>query len=379
MPRRVRRFAALIRKEMTQSLRDRRTLAIVLIIPFVELLLFAYAVDMTVDHIPTAVTSQGLDDQGQALIEALSASGYFDVVLYVPDQAAVMRAIDAGQVRAGIVLPPDFATSVQRGQAQALILLDGSDPFTVQSGYGAAMAVASARSMDLLVEKANRMGAAAAVQTLPISTSARVLYNPQMNDLVFILPALTAMVLQVLAMNLTATAVARERELGTIEQLLITPIRPVELMAGKMTPNLLISAVSLVGVTLVGVFWFDVPFQGNPWLYAWLSLLFIISCLGLGLLISTVSRTQHQAQQISMLVFLLSLLLTGFLYPRGAMPPLIQAVGSLVPLTYYIRITRGIFTKGVGLSFLWSDVFALAVYAAAVMILAAVTFRKRLD
>jgi ABC-2 type transport system permease protein len=364
---------------MTQALRDRRTLAIVLITPLVELLLFAYAVDMTVDHIPTAVTGQGLDDEGQALLEALSGSGYFDILLFVPDQAAVVRAIDAGQVRAGIVFPPDFATAVQRGRAQALILLDGSDPFTVQSGYAAAMAVASTRSMDLLVEKANRMGAASALQALPISTSARVLYNPEMNDLIFILPALTAMVLQVLAVTLTATAVARERELGTLEQLLVTPIRPVELMIGKMTPYLLISAVSLAGITLVGVFWFQVPFQGSPWLYAWLSLLFIISGLGLGLLISTVSRTQHQAQQVSMILFLLSLLLTGFLYPRAAMPPLIQAVGSLVPLTYYIRIVRGIFTKGVGLSFLWSDVFALVVYAAVVMLLAAVTFRKRLD
>jgi ABC-2 type transport system permease protein len=379
MPKRAQRFGSLVKKEMIQALRDRRTMAIVLITPLIELFLFAYAVDMTVDHIPTAIADASLDAQSRALIEALTVSGFFDPVLYVEDESQVIQAIDEGRVGAGIVIPPDFATQVRRGEAQALILLDGSDSFMVNSGYSAAMSIAQTRAMELLVEQAGQMGAGDNAVSLPINTSSRILYNPAMDDLVFIMPALAAMLLQVLSVNLTAMAVARERELGTIEQLLITPIRPMELMASKMIPNIVLSSIGLLSVILLGIYWFGVPFQGDPWLFAWLSLLFIISGLGLGLLISTVSQTQHQAQQIAMLLFMLNLLLTGFLYPRAPMPPLVQAVGNLIPLTYAIRIMRGIFTKGVGMAFLWTDVLALAVYAGMVMILASISFKKRLD
>jgi len=377
MPKRLKRFGALVRKEMIQLVRDRQTLVIVLSIPFIELFLFAYAVDLTVDHIPTAVADMSLDAQSHALIDALAISGYFDVEMYLEDEVQVIQAIDEGRVRAGIVIPPDFATEVERGQGQALILLDGSDSFTVQSGYSAAVAIVQARAMKLLVEKVGRTGAS--LGAIPIDSSTRVLYNPGMDDMVFILPAMAAMLLQTLTVNLTAVAVVRERELGTIEQLLITPIRPMELMVGKMVPNIVVSAIGMLSVIVLGIFWFGVPFQGNPWLFVWLSVLFLVSGLGLGLLISTVAQAQKQAQQIAMLLMLLSLLLTGFIYPRTPMPPAVKAVGSFIPLTYFIRIVRGIFTKGVGLSFIWSDVVALVVYGSVVMIVAAATFRKRLD
>jgi len=377
MPKRLKRFGALVRKEMIQLVRDRQTLVIVLSIPFIELFLFAYAVDLTVDHIPTAVADMSLDAQSRALIDALAISGYFDVEMYLEDEVQVIQAIDEGRVRAGIVIPPDFATEVERGQGQALILLDGSDSFTVQSGYSAAVAIVQARAMKLLVEKVGRTGAS--LGAIPIDSSTRVLYNPGMDDMVFILPAMAAMLLQTLTVNLTAVAVVRERELGTIEQLLITPIRPMELMVGKMVPNIVVSAIGMLSVIVLGIFWFGVPFQGNPWLFVWLSVLFLVSGLGLGLLISTVAQAQKQAQQIAMLLMLLSLLLTGFIYPRTPMPPAVKAVGSFIPLTYFIRIVRGIFTKGVGLSFIWSDVVALVVYGSVVMIVAAATFRKRLD
>jgi ABC-2 type transport system permease protein len=379
MRKRIQRFSSIVRKEMIQALRDRRTLAIVLITPMIELLLFAYAVDMTVDHIPAAVADMSLDAESRALIEALSASGFFDVAMVVGDEADVVRAIDEDRVRAGIVIPPGFGTQVKRGEAQVLILLDGSDPFTVNSGYSAAMSIAQARAMELLVQQVDQLGVRASMASLPINTSTRILYNPAMDDLIFIVPALAAMLLQVLSVNLTAMAVTRERELGTIEQLLITPIRPMELMVSKMVPNIFVSSIALLSIVLAGIYGFGVPFQGDPWLFAWLSLLFIVSGLGLGLLISTVSQTQHQAQQIAMLLFMLNLLLTGFLYPRAPMPPLVQAIGNLLPLTYAVRLTRGVFTKGVGLAFLWSDMLALAIYTTMVLVIAAATFKKRLD
>jgi ABC-2 type transport system permease protein len=371
------RTAALILKEMVQLLRDRRTLGIVLAIPVIELFLFAYAVDLTVDHLPTAVADMSRDNRSQALVEALVVSGFFDVQLNVANEQAVVQAIDQGRVRAGIVIPPDFASQVARGEAQALVLLDGSDSFTVNSGYGAAAAIIETHGLALAGEMARQMGPAAFA--LPIKTSARVLYNPTMDDMVFILPAMGALLLQVMSLNLTALAVVREREMGTLEQLLSTPVRPIELMIGKLLPNVLVSGLVLASVVVAGIYWFNVPFRGNIWHFAWLSLLFIVSCLGLGLLVSTVASTQKEAQQITMLMLMLSILLTGFIYPRAPMPDVVRAIGSFIPLTYFIRITRALYTKGVSISFLWSDVFVLAVYGAVVMVVAAGTFRKRLD
>ena len=374
---RLKRLSALIRKEMIQLRRDRRTLAIILALPLIELFLFAYAVDLTVDHLPTAVADMSLDAQSQDFIDALSVSGYFDMDFYVESEAEVIRAIDEGRARAGIVIPPDFGAQVERGNAQVLMILDGSESFSVQSGYSAATTIAQAYALDLVMEKVNRAGSD--MVTTPITSSTRVLYNPNLDDLIFVMPGLVAMLLQVLAVNVTAQAVVREYEMGTIEQLLVTPARPMEVIVGKLVPNFLVVSVALLAVTSAGIFWFGIPFRGNPWLFSWLSVLFIISGLGLGLLVSTVAQTQKQAQQIAATLMLLSMLLTGFIYPRGPMPPVVRTIGNMIPLTYSIRIVRGIITKGVGIAFMWSDVVALAIYGIVIMVLAASTFKKRLD
>jgi len=376
-PDRARRIQAIIRKEMIQRVRDRPTLILILALPLIELLLFGYAVDLTADHLPTAVADLSMDAQSQELIDALEISGFFDIDLYVESEREVISAIDEGRARAGVVIPPDFSSHLARGDAQALIILDGSDSFSVQSGYRAATAIAQSHALDLATETANRRGIK--LETSPIRSSTRVLYNPNLDDLVFIMPGLVAMLLQVLAVNTTAQSVVREYELGTIEQILITPIRPIELIVGKLVPNALLSFAILLMTTLLGVYWFGVPFQGSALLFGWLALLFVVSGLGLGLLISTVAQTQNQAQQITAALMLLSQLLTGFIYPRGPMPPLVKAIGNFIPLTYFIRIARGIMTKGVSLTFVWSDVLALVAYAIVVMTLAATSFRKRLD
>jgi ABC-2 type transport system permease protein len=371
------RLLALMRKELVQTLRDRTTLIVVLSIPIIELFLFAYAVDLTVDHIPTAVVDLSLDHQSQALIAGLERSGFFDPVAFPADEEAVIRAIDAGQVKAGIVIPPGFAASMDRGTAQVLILLDGSDSFTVQSGYSAALAVAQDQALEFLVRKVDRMGGE--LETAPIRSSVNVLYNPALDDLIFIMPAMAGILMQLMSVNLAAVSVVKERELGTIEQLLATPIRPLELMVAKTVPNIAVCAVAMAIVVGLGIFWFGVPFRGDPALFVLLSLLFLLSGIGLGLAISTFAETQRQAQQFTTLLMLLSLLLTGFIYPRAPMPAGVRAVSNLIPLTFFIRIIRGIFTKGVGISFLWSDVVALAVYTALLLVVAVATFRKRLD
>jgi ABC-2 type transport system permease protein len=374
---RFERLAALIRKELTQLLRDRRTLFLIVTMPLLELFLFAYAVDLTVDHLPTAVADLSRDAESRAFLDALDVSGYFDITLYVADERAVIAAIDRGDAKAGVVIPPDFAARLERSEARALVLFDGSDSFSVQSGYAAATSIAQAHAMEILARRVERMGRE--LLTTPIVSSTRVLYNPNLNDLVFIMPGLVAMLLQILAVNMTAQSVVREYEMGTIEQLLVTPARPLEIVLGKLVPNTLVAFLSLLTILGAGVFWFGLPFQGSVWLFALLSWLFIISGLGLGLLVSTVAHTQRETQQITATIMLLSQLLTGFIYPRAPMPLVVRLVGNLIPLTYFMRIARGIITKGVGMRFLWTDAVALAVYSGIVMLLAALSFKKRLD
>jgi len=377
MRRSLERIDALIRKEMIRLLRDWRTMAIVLSTPLLTLFLLGYAMHLNVDHIPTAVADMTLDARGRELVDALATSGCFDITMHVADEAAILKAIDEGRVRAGILMPPGLAADVERGQAQVLVILDGSDALTVQSGYSAAVAIAQAQSMRLLVDKVSRLGLRS--EALPIQASVRVLYNPDMKDLVFLIPGLAAILMQFMSLNLTAMSVVREREAGTMEQLLATPMRPAELIIGKLVPNILLTTAGMVVVIAIGVFWFGVPFRGDPWLFVWLSLLFIISGLGLGLVVSTIAQTQRQAQQITSMLLMLATLVTGFVYPRSAMPPVVQFIGGLIPLTYFTRIARGIFSKGIGLAFLWSDVAALAIYIVLSMALAAATFKKRLD
>ncbi len=378
MRRRFGRIWALIGKEIVQIVRDWRTLVMLLLLPLLELFLFAYAVDLTVQHIPTAVADMSLDARSRELVDSLVVSGYFDVVTHVETERQVLQAIDEGEARAGLVIPPDFAAGVERGGAQALVIIDGSDSFTVKSGYSAAMSIAQAKSMDMLVQKVERMGAAG-MTSLPITSSARVLYNPNMNDMIFIVPGIAAMLLQTMSISQAAIAVVREREMGTLEQLLVTPIRPFELIMGKMVPNLLLIILDMLILVAVGVFWFGVPFRGSFPLFIWLSTLFIISGLGLGLLVSTVAKNQQQAEQMSLFLMMLSMLLTGLIYPRAPMPPIVKAVGDLIPATYFTRIARGIITKGVGFSFMRSDVLVLVIYTVVVVAVSTLTFRKRLD
>ncbi|MFL7792919.1 MAG: ABC transporter permease, partial [Anaerolineae bacterium] len=318
----------------------------------------------------------------RAFIEALEISGYFDAKMHVESEEDVIRMIDEEQAKVGIVIPPDFATRVERGDAQVLIVFDGSESLAVQTGYSAASTIAQAYSVELLMGKAGQMGPALGVfggGALPINTSIRVLYNPDMDGLVFMVPGIAAILLQLLTIGQVSMVVVRERELGTLEQLLITPVRPLELIISKVMPNIILTIADTVLIVLIGVVWFGVPFRGSVGLFAWLSLLFIISGLGLGLLISTVSQTQKQAQQITAVLVVLTTMLTGLFYPRLTMPPVVQAVGNLIPVTYFIRIARGIITKGIGLSFMWRDVVILAIYAIVVIVLASLTFRKRLD
>jgi ABC-2 type transport system permease protein len=376
----LKRIWTVIQKEFIQTFRDRRTLLIQLSMPIIQLLLMGYAIDMNVDHIPLVVADQSHDSASQAYVDALVTSGYFDVVAYAPSQAAVTQAIDAGRARAGVVIPPDFAAQVERGDAQTLFLVDGSDLITSQSAYNAITILAEAHATEVLMERVARAGLLLQGQSfLPLDALVRILYNPNMEAMWFVVPGICAMILQTQAIALTAAAVVREREVGTIEQLLVTPIRPIELMLGKIAPNVLIAIANLLTVLALGVYAFEVPFQGNFWLFMWLAFMYVFSGLGLGILISTISQNQKQVQQMIMMVMLLAIVLSGFMFPRDKMNVAIRMVGNLFPLTYFIPISRGIISKGISIEYLWDQVLAMFVYGVVIVVAATRAFKQGLE
>jgi ABC-2 type transport system permease protein len=384
----LRRTWAVMQKEFIHIVRDRRTLLILISMPMIQLLLFGYAINMSVDHIPTVVADQSLDAASHAYVDAMVTSGYFDVVDYALSEAGVVQAIDEGRAQAGIVIPPNFAARVERGQAQVLLLVDGSDLFTSLSAYNAAAVNAQAHATEVLMTRIERAGLARRFGSgqadgiqglLPLDTRIRILYNPNLDDLWFVIPGMAATLLQVQSIALTAAAVVRERERGNIEQILVTPIRSAEFMLGKMLPTATIAIVNLLTILAIGVFWFNVPFQGSFWLFLWLALLYVLSGLGLGLLVSAVSQNQKQSLQLVGVATMIGVMLGGFIFPRYTMPALLRFAGNLFPLTYFIPICRGIITKGVGIGFLWEQVAALAIYIVVIIVLTARAFKPGLD
>ena len=245
------------------------------------------------------------------------------------------------------------------------------------------MSIAQNYSLDLTTQKVQGGGPSIVINALsgklPITTTTRVLYNPDISDLIFILPGLIALIMQIIVVTNSAMAIVREREAGTLEQLLATPARPAEMVIAKLIPGMLVAMLDMTMILAIGVFWFQVPFQGNIMLLAGLSILFIISGMGLGLVISAVAKNQRQAQQLTTVIQLLAMLLTGFLYPRSTMPLWTQIIGNLIPMTYFVRVIRGIMTKGVSLTFLWTDSLTLLIYAAIALGIAAAISKKRLD
>jgi ABC-2 type transport system permease protein len=373
----LQRLGALIRKETLQLLRDRRYVGLTLALSFMQLFMYAYASNQTILHLPMAVADQSQDAKSRELVQALINSQYFDLTLAVQRQDEILQAIEQGRVKVGIVIPPRFAADLELQTAQVLVLIDGSDSFSVRSGYSAAGLVLQNYAARLVAQTVERSGGRAG--NLPIVASTQVLYNPALVDVWFVLPGVIGMILQTLAIEQAALSMVREREQGSLEQILATPVRRLELILSKLAPLLMLSFVILCLAVGVGVLWFGVPFRGSLWLYLMLSLLFIVSCLGLGLFISTRASTQLEAQSLSLSFMLFGILLSGFYYPRNGMPLVPLLIGDLVPLTYFVRISRAIFLKGVGLGFFWTDALALAVYTVVVILVASKRFKMRLD
>jgi ABC-2 type transport system permease protein len=359
----IARIWSIVGKEFIQIRRDPRTLAIVLALPVMQLVLFGYAINTTVDHIATVVLDQARDGQSRRFLSTFFNTGYFDLVDQASSLQQLRQSMDAGAARVGIVLPPDFSHDLVAGRTPSVqVLIDGSDPNTAQT----ALLVAS------MLGQVGRQ--VAAVDVRPV-----VLYNPGMQSINFMIPGLLGLIMQFQTLLLTAFAVVRERERGTLEQLVVTPIKPWELMLGKILPYVAVAFANVVFASAIGRFWFGVEFAGSFGLLLALAALFVLSSLGLGLLISTVSQTQTQAMQVALFVMLPSIILSGFVFARESMPHPIRELGLFIPLTYFLQILRGIILKGVGLEVLWPQVLALAAFGLVVFGLSANRFRKTMD
>ncbi len=377
----LKRIGAITQKEFILMARDRGTLALILLIPLIQLVLFAYAIHMDVKHIPMVVADQSLDTASRSYLDDLVHSNYFDIVATVQSQA------QADQCDRQPARPASEWSSLQflcqmwtSGDASVLLLVDGSDPFTTQSAYNTVSAIAQHHTIQLVLDRIGISSGSSAAQSLnPLTAHIRTLYNPDLQDLWFLVPGLIAMLLQTQTITLTALAVVREREVGTIEQILVTPIRPIELMLGKTIPNLLIAVINMLTIVVVGTLGFGVPLQGNFLLYFVLTIIYIFSGLGLGLLISSFSQNQRQAQQLTTMITFIGQVIGGFVFPRYAMPVILQWISDLFPLTFFIPISRGIFMKGIGMQFLTGQVAALSFYVVVIVFLAARLFRQRLD
>ena len=373
------RMMALIRKEFIQIVRDPRTLYIVLAIPVFQLFLLGYTATTDVRNVALAVFDQSRGPASRDLLDAYRAADYFRLAYDVESEQELRTLIDDGMARAGLIIPPDFESKVLAGEtAEVAFVLDGSDPNVASTSLAAAQLIGQAHSTQLTVERLAAQGMSTATRQA-IDVRARVWYNPDLVSAYFMIPALIGMILQLLTSLLTASAIVRERERGTIEQLIVTPIRSHELILAKIIPYALIGFFDTIEILVIGTWWFHVPIRGSLGLLLLLSALFLAGSLGVGLFVSTVAKTQQEAIMLVYFTMLPTIFLSGFLFPLAAMPRVLQWVSYAIPLRYFLIIIRSILLKGVGASALTGEIIAMAIFATVVLTAAVLRFRKRLD
>ncbi|MCL4534727.1 MAG: ABC transporter permease [Bacteroidetes bacterium] len=373
------RILPIMRKEFIQIRRDPRTLVIMLMVPALQMFLLGYAVTTNVDRIATVVYDQAMDSRSRGFVDGFTNTEYFTLVGHASSQREARQAIDRGEAKVALLIPPDFSKNLDAGKpAQVQMVVDGSDPTTASTALFTATAITQAKAANELQAVMSRVGLSRGVE-IPIEIRPDILYNPSMQSVNFMIPALIGLIIQIQAVILTAFAIVREREKGTLEQLIVTPIKPWELMVGKILPYVLISFGQVAVALLVGTLWFQVPIAGSILLLLVLSVVFLVGSLGIGLFLSTVSKTQSQALQMAMLLVVPSFVLSGFVFPREAMPAILYYLGYFIPLTYFLKILRGIFLKGIGLEYLWFEVLLLAIFGLAVFGMSAKRFQKKLE
>ena len=373
------RLISLIRKEFIQIIRDPRTMGLIIFIPIIQLFLLGYSATSDVRNIPLVVFDQDRSPASRELLDAYRAADYFSLAYDVDSEADMRALIENGTAGIGIIIPPDFSIAISgEEQAHLAIVIDGSDPSVASTALNAAKLIGQSFSTDIQIERLSRRGMVVNLDQ-PLEMHTRVWYNPDLIDAYYMIPGIIGMILYSITAILTANAVVRERERGTIEQLIVTPLRPWELIVGKIIPYAVLALFNAVEVLVLGNLFFGVPIRGSIPLILLLCTLFLISSLAIGLLTSVIANTQQEAMLTVFMTLLPSIFLSGFFFPLEAMPQVLQWVSYLIPLRYFMSIIRALLLKGSGIFEMQNDVIALALFAAVLMFLAATRFKKRLD
>jgi len=359
-------------KEFVQMRRDRFTLGMMIGLPAIQLLLFGFAIRTEVRHLPTVVLDQSRTTESRAFVDAMRNTGNFDIVGRIGSRTDLRKQIERGDARAAVVIPPDFEADIKRRRtAEAQVIVDAADPLASSAAISGAALAGQARSAAL--------GPPGARRPLPIDVRVRPWYNPGLESSIYIVPGIIGLLLTLTLLMITAMALVRERERGTLEQLIVTPISKTSLMLGKVLPFALVGYVQVTVILVLGRLVFDVPIRGNLGLLYLITAPFIIASLALGLFVSTVVRTQVQAMQLSFVFILPTVLLSGFMFPREAMPAFAQWLGAAFPITYYLRVLRGILLKGAGIDAMWRDTLALVVFAIVLIAFSVRRFQKNIE
>jgi ABC-2 type transport system permease protein len=368
-------------KEVLELRQDPRIFGIIFVAPVIQLAILGYAATTDVRNVPIVVADMDRSAASTDLISRFSGSGIFELVDVVSSTRAVDRYLESGTAWMALSIPPRYGENLANGRPSTLqVVADGSDASSTNIALGYATNLVAAYAQELVDERARAAG------TPPqrgggsgIEPRVRVWFNPTLESRYFMLPGIFALLLLVVTSNLSSMAIVREREIGTLEQLNVTPLGRLELILGKLLPYGVIGMIDVLVVLVVIVFWFQVPMRGSFWLLVGMSLIYLLTTLGLGLFVSTISRTQQQAMMTSSFFFLIPMMyLSGFVFPIENMPDVIQPVTYLIPLRYFVIILRGIFLKGVGMETLWPQALALFAWGAAILSLAVMRSSKRL-
>ena len=369
----MKRLLALTWKEFLQLKRDPMTLKMVAAVPILQLLIFGYAINYDVKHLSTVVLDESRSFESRELVAKMVASEYFSLAGRVDSLDELRHTIDSGHAAVGLVIDRDFGKNRHKGvPARALLIVNASDSTTANQ----AMSIASGIGNGLSVGTLSRAAGWQHTDAMPIDVRMRPWYNPEMKTSTFIVPGLIAIVLTFTLMQYTATSIVRERELGTLEQLQVTPLTRTELIIGKVLPFILIGYIQLTILVVMMRFLFDIHIQGSIIGLYVLTGLFIAAVLGLGILISTMSQTQMQASQVTIFFILPFVFLSGYIFPIAGMPTIFQVLARLVPANYIMQILRGIILRGASVTDLWNPIGWLSLYTAAILGLAVLRFKK---
>ena len=372
------RVTAVAGKEFRHLRRDPRALATVLILPVLQLLLFAYAISFDVKNVPTVVLDQDNTPASRQYLQTYLSSEFFDVLGSANDLAQIDQLFDQNKVRIAVIVPSGFAHSLDLGEkAQVAVLTDGSEPTSAQLGQAYAIALNASYSQRVVVEWADRQGLDLA-QAGEIEPRLRTWYNPEHKSSDFLIPGLMVVIIMIVTIQQTAVTLVREREQGTGEQMTVSPLRRGELMVGKLLPWTLLAFADMLVIALVGIWVFDLPLRGSLGFLAASSVVFVFSALGLGLIISAVAPNLETANIVGLLIaFLPAFLLSGFAFPLESIPTPLQWLSYAFPGRYMVTISRGVFLKGAGFSELWPELAALTAYALVVLLASSLLYRRR--